>query len=692
MKIEIFPRNFEYTDVVHAMRHEIDYPDSLVLATKTDTGGLITYASDSFVEISGYNHEELIGKNHNIVRHPDMPQWVFSDLWATVKSGHPWRGIIKNRARSGDYYWARTTISPIVVDNNVVGYLSLHRKASKEEITQAQALYQLQRTPHKRSSPIKWFSAMPLTTKLQLSVQLVMFIILVILGVLTSDLVKTRMLAAAKQHARDVANEVIDGANMLMVTGKIGEVESRRLLIKKISSNGNIVSLRLMRAEQVVRQFGPGLPEERIESELHRQVVESKQPYYGVEWQNGHPRFHAVTPYLASTNFHGTNCLSCHQVKEGSVNGISDVLIDMGEDYEVYQRMITHLAIGIVVIQILLFLIIGWVIRKFVSKPVGVVKSSLNKLVNGDVSGQIDISGRDEMGEVLCAVQSSKVYLGFCFDRVATVSKKLRQANQLSDSAAKISGASQAQSEAAASIAAAVEQMTVSIDNITENSSEVRHISEHSKEAASNGVRAVTHVTDEMSRINAAAEDVAMKINVLGEKSGQIKDIVKTIREIADRTNLLALNAAIEAARAGNAGRGFAVVADEVRNLAERTGNAAKEIAAVANEINTGTANAVSEMASMVDMMKNGSAIVKKTGDAMSEINDGALRVLNGVEDILASLREQSAASREIAVNVERVAQMSEQNNAALQGVSLTAACVREQVIELDHSIEHFKV
>lgn len=692
MKLEKLPSEVSRRSNVAVTHHEIDYPEGVVFVTKTDTKGIITYANDSFVEVSGYAREELIGRNHNIVRHPDMPRWAFADLWATIQAGHPWRGIVKNRAKNGDHYWVRATVSPIVADNKVTGYMSLRRKPSKAEVAQVQDLYQLEHAPHTKRSLMGWFSTLQLKTKLHLSVQLVMFIILVMVSVLIADHTKTQMLDAAKQHAADVASAVIDGASMLMVTGKIGEVEDRRLFLKQIASSGNIVSLRLMRTDPVIRQFGAGLPEEQIESDLHRQVIASKQPIYAVEWQNDLPRFRAITPYLAKTDFHGTNCLSCHQVAAESVNGVSDVVVDMAAEYDAYHRVIIGLIAGICVVQIVLFFLIGWIIRRFVTKPVGEITSSLNHLVNGDVRGQVDISGRDEIGKVLCAVQTSKVYLGSSFDRVATVSKKLYQANQLSESVAQISAASHEQSEASASMAAAVEQMTVSIDQITENSGEVQRISERSKAAASNGETAVRQVVDEMSRINFAVVDVAKKIDALGAKSEQIKDIVKTIHEISDQTNLLALNAAIEAARAGEAGRGFAVVADEVRKLAEKTGNATQEIALVVNDINEGTVGAVTEMTSTVEMMRVGSAMVEKTGVAMSEISEGALRVLSGVEDNLTALRELSAASRDIAVNVERVARMSEQNNVALRGVSITAECLKEQVAELDRSIEHFKV
>ncbi len=680
------------SSAVNDTHHEIDYSDGIVFVTKTDTRGNITYANDSFVEISGYSLAELIGKNHNIVRHPDMPKWAFADLWATIQHGHPWRGIVKNRAKNGDYYWVRATVAPIVADDKIVGYMSLRRKPTRAEVSRAEALYRSAQPPRKGLSFMRWFGRLSLKTKLHLSVQLVMFALLAISGMLIVEHVKSRMVDAAQRHASDVANQVIDGANMLMVTGRIGDAADRHLLLEKIAQSGDVVALRLMRTDQVVRQYGKGLPEEQVESELQRKVIAEKQPYYALEWQDGAPRLHAVTPYLATGNFHGTNCLSCHQVAEGSVNGISDLSIDLTADFASYRQLLGAMAAGIAAIQFLLYFMIGWIIQRFVTKPVGEITSSLNHLVNGDVRDQVDISGRDEVGKVLCAVQTSKVYLGSSFERVATVSKKLGQANQLSESVSKISEASYAQSEASASMAAAVEQMTVSIDQITENSSEVQRISEHSKAASGNGQASVRQVVDEMGRINLAVEQVAQKIDALGAKSEQIKNIVKTVQEISDQTNLLALNAAIEAARAGEAGRGFAVVADEVRKLAEKTGSATQEITLVVNEINAGTADAVMEMTSTVEMMKTGSELVEKTGIVMADINEGAHKVLDGTAEMLTSLRELSAAGREIAVNVERVAQMSERNNLDLQGVTVAAACLREQVIELEHSIEHFKI
>ncbi|MEW6563732.1 MAG: PAS domain-containing methyl-accepting chemotaxis protein [Pseudomonadota bacterium] len=656
-------------------------------------GGVITYANDAFVEISGYSRGELIGQHHNIVRHRDMPKWAFADLWQTVKSGHPWRGIVKNRTKSGTYYWVLATVSPVISNNQIVGYMSLRRKPTREEVVQAEALYRL---PEIHSSLLmilmQRLQSLTLKAKLHLTVQGVMLVILVVVCLFMSSAMKTIMVEDAQNRASAVANQVIDSANMLMLTGSINSVEDRRLMISKIIAGSHIQSLRLMRTDQVVKQYGNGLPEEKIESELHQQVVSSKQPYYALEWTNGKPQFHAVTPYLATSQFHGTNCLSCHQVNEGSVNGLSDVTIDLTDDFANYYHVLFQLITLVLMIQAALYLLIQLAIKRFVASPVNKISDSLNQLVNGDVRGQIDISRRDELGKVMCALQTCMVYLGSCFDRITTVSRKLHQANQLSVSVASIANATQAQSEAASNIAAAVEEMTVSVDQIAENFSEVRRISEHSRNAANNGEIAVKKVVTEMSRINVAVNEAAEKVDLLGVKTGQITGIVKTIREIADQTNLLALNAAIEAARAGESGRGFAVVADEVRQLAGKTSAATKDISIVVGEIGLGTTVAVSKMKLTVDMVNEGTLLAEKTGNAMEEINAGTLNVLRGVEDTMTTLQEQRAASREIAINVERVAQMSEQNSLALKSVSSTAECLRDQVIELDRSIEQFKI
>jgi aerotaxis receptor len=122
---------------------ENEYPlddDTLILST-TDTKGRITYVNPTFVEVSGYPVEELIGKAHNLVRHPDMPPEAFEDLWNTLQAGLPWTGLVKNRRKNGDYYWVIGNATPLVENGNIVGYLSVRTTPSREMIEQVAPIY-----------------------------------------------------------------------------------------------------------------------------------------------------------------------------------------------------------------------------------------------------------------------------------------------------------------------------------------------------------------------------------------------------------------------------------------------------------------------------------------------------------------------------------------------------------------------
>ena len=120
---------------------EIELTDASSIVSKTDLKGHITYINRDFIEISGFVESELIGKNHNVIRHPDMPPEAFADLWHTVKSGKPWNGMVKNRCKNGDHYWVEANVTPLREKGQVIGYMSVRSKATRQQIEQAEALY-----------------------------------------------------------------------------------------------------------------------------------------------------------------------------------------------------------------------------------------------------------------------------------------------------------------------------------------------------------------------------------------------------------------------------------------------------------------------------------------------------------------------------------------------------------------------
>lgn len=121
--------------------HESDYAPDIHIVSSTDNKGIIRSCNSDFIEISGFSEEELLGKNHNIVRHPDMPEAAFADLWGNLKQKRSWTGIVKNRSKNGDYYWVDAYITPIVEDSEVIGYQSVRVKPDRLFVERAEALY-----------------------------------------------------------------------------------------------------------------------------------------------------------------------------------------------------------------------------------------------------------------------------------------------------------------------------------------------------------------------------------------------------------------------------------------------------------------------------------------------------------------------------------------------------------------------
>ena len=120
---------------------EMPLPDDEYIVSRTDVNGIITYVSDSFCRISEYTREELMGRPHSIIRHPDMPRSAFKDMWETIKKGRTWRGYVKNRTKTGKYYWVDATVSPFVKDGTMMGYKSVRQKPDPDILAEKKYQY-----------------------------------------------------------------------------------------------------------------------------------------------------------------------------------------------------------------------------------------------------------------------------------------------------------------------------------------------------------------------------------------------------------------------------------------------------------------------------------------------------------------------------------------------------------------------
>ncbi|MCD4501775.1 methyl-accepting chemotaxis protein [Chromobacterium vaccinii] len=272
-------------------------------------------------------------------------------------------------------------------------------------------------------------------------------------------------------------------------------------------------------------------------------------------------------------------------------------------------------------------------------------------------------------------------------------------ANQLSQVSSKVTGEAEAvgrgseqQSAAATAMAASIEQLTVSVNHISDRSQDARNLANESGTLSKSGGAVIAEAVSEMRRINDAVDQTSGIITSLADKTQTISSIMQVIKDIADQTNLLALNAAIEAARAGEMGRGFAVVADEVRKLSERTAQATQEIASMIQDVQQGAEHSRHSMEEAVSRVKAGLGLAEQAGSEIARIQDSASGVVDVIGDISHALKEQSAASQTIAQHVEQIAHSATSNASASQSASQAIHNMHQLAANLRQLVSRFSV
>ncbi len=317
---------------------------------------------------------------------------------------------------------------------------------------------------------------------------------------------------------------------------------------------------------------------------------------------------------------------------------------------------LNRIVIATAVFMVIVLIGLSFTIVRSVSRPINLVLEAVKDVSEGILTGNIRVSGSDEMGIMASSLNSMiKRLNATCSNIASNIGMISRQAESVSQFSDKLRDGTSQQSSKLQQVAAAATEMSQTIVDMAKNTSDASEASKTSYDTALSGREVVEEAISGIKELSESFAGSSRAVEALGRRSKEIGDIVTVIQDIADQTNLLALNAAIEAARAGDQGRGFAVVADEVRKLAEKTAGATDDIAEKIKTIQEETEHSMEQMENGKDIARRAVESTNRADEALKSIVHLSGLAQDMVQRIASATEEQSAAADEVSQSMEHV-------------------------------------
>jgi methyl-accepting chemotaxis protein len=352
------------------------------------------------------------------------------------------------------------------------------------------------------------------------------------------------------------------------------------------------------------------------------------------------------------------------------------------------------LTIGVMLFSLILgFWLAHFTVKTVACKSLWYALQALEKIADGDLRQNINVKSNEEIGKLFSAMKRIIDKLREFSGEVNHMTHTLTESSQVMlTTIEELNSSAHDQTTQTEQVASAVVEMSQTLGDVASTADQASKTSQETNQAAQRGFETVEEVMKEMRKIVESVENSSVTIGKLGQSSRQIGDIVETINDVAEQTNLLALNAAIEAARAGEHGRGFAVVADEVRALAERTARATREIGGMITTIQEDTALSITSMMTSKKEVDGGLQKAEEARSALEHIVDISRKGLDMIDSIASATEEQSVVTSEISKSIENIARGTRTTETASDQVQKLATDFAKLAGTLEQTATWFKV
>jgi methyl-accepting chemotaxis protein len=449
--------------------NEIIFDDSEFMLTKTDLRGYITYANQDFIKVSGFSESELVGANHNIVRHPDMPEEAFEDMWRNLKEGKPWTGMVKNRTKAGDYYWVMADAAPIFENGQITGYLSARRKPARQQIDAATDAYRLFKEGKARGLRVVDGNVVENTLLYKLKNRVLAFkvaqritgiIVLAVMVAMTQAALGLYELSVANnslnvygnrmkpaEDLRDISNLMLENLNYLRIA--LSEVKIGEVKIEGANKDADQDAVLVMNPEVAAKSadaiehniktigglwtgyVAAGLtPDEKM---LADKFVENR----------GNLVEEALKPALLTLrahNYEETKALS-EKARELYIVANPDIValikLQSSEANKIHERAVTHftniclLTFGGLSVAVFILIWLGFVVARSITKPLEKSIEVFGDIASNKLDTTIDVHGSDELSHVLQSLKTMQTMVNVNINEQRELADKVKEQSAL---------------------------------------------------------------------------------------------------------------------------------------------------------------------------------------------------------------------------------------------------------------------